>query len=140
MSAIGASFAAGEPLPSLPLHALCRMESGVAPVFLFRGPVGCHPGGPAQLPETAKANGLDGARWNGQFGIPVELGAGVEKDEVCERFAQIAAGQKSNILSERLGVDPDSDLVLHAVDAPAEHCVFAKHVVALAQNRVFLSV
>src|SRR5437667_5286587 len=135
MSAIVASFAAGLPLPSLPLHALGRMESGVAPVFLFRRPVGCHPGGPAQLAEMAETDGLDGAWRNGEFGIPIELSAGIEIDEIRERLAQITAGQKPDILRERLGEDPDPDLVLDAVDAAAEHGVLAEHRVALAQDR-----
>src|ERR1700726_4450165 len=94
MSAIGASLTAGSPDSSLPLHALCRVESGVAPVCLRRCPVGCHPRRPAQLPEMAEAQGLDGARRNGQFGIPIELRPVVKVHEVRERIAEVAAGQK----------------------------------------------
>src|SRR5262245_21392332 len=105
MSAIGAFLAAGLPHSPFPLHALCRVESGVAPVCFCRRPVGCHPSRPAQLPELTKAHGFDRARWNSQFGIPIELGSVVEINEIRERFAQVSARQKSNILSQRPRVD-----------------------------------
>src|SRR6267154_4531063 len=129
MSATCASFAAGWPHASFVVHALRRVEPGVAAIGFRRAPVRRHPARPAELTELAEADGLDRARWDGQFRIPIELGAVVEIDEVRERLAQIAAGQKSHVLREALGVDADSDLVLDAVDAAAEHGVFAKHVV-----------
>src|SRR5665213_2612360 len=140
MSAIGASLTAGLPHSSLPLHALCRMESGVAPVCFCRRPVGRHPCRPAELPEMAETYGLNGARWNGQLGVPIELGSVVEIHEIRERLAQVSAGQKSNILSEAAGVDADPDLVLYAINAPTEHRVLPKYVVALAQDRIFLGI
>src|SRR3982751_1530364 len=103
MSAIGASLVAGQPLSSLPLHALCRMESGVTPVVFLCGPIGCHPRRPAQLPEMTQTGGFNCAWRNGQLDVPVELGTIVGIDEVRERLAQIAAGQKSNVLRQRLG-------------------------------------
>src|SRR5882724_4964947 len=140
MSVTHASLAAGLPHASLSIHALRRVEPGVAPICFGRGPVWRHPGRPAQLPKLAETDGFDSGRWNRQFGIPIELGSIVKIDEVRERLAKVAAGQKSNVLSEALGVDADPDLVLNAIDASAQHCLFAKHVMALAQNRIFLRV
>src|SRR6195256_3534789 len=140
MSATHASLAAGLPHASLSLHALRWMEPGVAPICFCRGPVWRHPGGPAQLPELAETDRLDSGRWDGQFGIPIELGSIVEIDEVRERLAEVAAGQKSHVLGQALGVDADPDLVLNAVDASAQHRLFAERVMALAQNRIVLSV
>src|SRR5512141_2101616 len=127
MSAIDASFPAGLPHFSLPLHALCRVESGVAPICFCRRPVGRHPCRPAQLSEMAETYGLYCARWNGQLGIPIELGSIVKIHEVRERLAQVSAGQKTNVLGEGTRVDTDPDLVLHAINAPAEHCILAQH-------------
>src|SRR5712692_8813918 len=87
MSATHASLAAGLPHASLSLHALRWVEPGVAPICFCRGPVWRHPGRPAQLPELAETDGLDSVRWNGQFGIPIELGSIVKIDEVRERKA-----------------------------------------------------
>src|SRR5260370_13286681 len=100
MSATHASLAAGLPRASLSLHALRRVEPGVAPICFRRGPVRRHPGRPAQLPELAETDGLDGARWNGQFGIPIELGSILKIDEVRARLTQFAAGPKSNALTQ----------------------------------------
>src|SRR5579871_118809 len=137
MSAIHVSFATGLSHPSLPFHALCGMELGVSPVFFRCGPVGCHPGRPAELTEVTEAQRLNRARWNGEFGIPVELGAVVEVDKVRKRFAEITAGQKSDVLSEGPREDPDPELVLHAIDAGAEHGAFTKPGVAAAQASAF---
>src|SRR5215470_4082051 len=98
MSAIGASFVAGLSRSPLPLHALRRMKSGIAAVCVGRGPVRRHPGGPAQLSELAETHGLDRARWNGEFGVPNELGSVVEIDEIGERLAEVAARQESDVL------------------------------------------
>src|ERR1700755_2265537 len=86
MSAIGGSLAVGEPHSSLPLHPLSGVESGAAPVCFCRGPVGCHPACPAELPELAETDGFNGARWNGELGNPIELGTVDEIDEVRERL------------------------------------------------------
>src|SRR3982074_1371058 len=138
MSAIHASFVASFPHASFSLHTLRRVESGVAPICFCCGPVGGHPGSPTQLPKLAKTDGLDSARWNRQFGVPFELGSIVKIHEVRERLAPGTAGQKSNVLGEGLRVDTNPDLVLNAIDASAEHCLFAKHVMALAQHGIFL--
>src|SRR5690348_16983422 len=140
MSAIHVSFAAGLPHSSLPFHALRGMESGVSAIFFRCGPVGCHPGRPAELTEVTEADGLNRPRGNGKLGIPIELGADVKVDEVCERFAQVSAGQKSNILSEGLRVDSNPELVLYAVDAGAEHGALTEPGVSLAQDRAFRSI
>src|SRR5690242_10930706 len=140
MSAIHASFIACPPHSPLPFHALCGMESGVAPVFFRCGPVGSHPGRPAELTELTKAHRLDCARGEGELGVPIELGSVVEIDEVRERFAQVSARQKSNVLSECAHVDSNPDLVLNAVDTRAKHDVFAEHRVAPAQNRALRNV
>src|SRR6185437_3290253 len=87
MSAIHVSFAAGLPHSSLPFHALCGMESGVTPIFFRCRPVGRHPGRPAELAEMTEAYGLNRARWDGEFRIPIELGSVIEVDEVRERLA-----------------------------------------------------
>src|SRR4051794_2724455 len=87
MSAIGASLATSPPHSSLPFHAFCRVESGVAPECFCRRPVGCHPCCPAQLSEMAETYRLNGFRWNGQLGIPIKLSSVVKIHEVCERFA-----------------------------------------------------
>src|SRR5690349_10734741 len=140
MSAIHISFAAGLSHLSLPFHALCGMESGVAPVFFRFGPVGCHPGGPAELTEVTEAHGLNRPRWNGELGIPIELGADVKVDEVREWFAQISVWQESNVLGEGPRIDSDPELVLHAIDAGTEHDAFTELGVALAESRPFRNV
>src|ERR1700750_3048414 len=105
MSAICGSFAAGALLLPFPLHPLRGMESGVAPVCFGRSPVGRHPAGPAQLPELAETDGFAGARRNGELGVPIELRAIEGIDEIGERLAQIAAGQKAHVLREGPRVD-----------------------------------
>src|SRR5882672_6551277 len=127
MSATHASLAARSPHASLSLHAQRRVEPVAARRCFGRGPVWRQPGRPARLPKLAETDGFDSGRWNRQCGIPIELGSIVKIDEVRERLAKVAAGQKSNVLSKALGVDADPDLVLNAVDASAQHCLFAKH-------------
>src|SRR5258708_33229445 len=108
MSATCASFAAGWPHASFVVHALRRVEPGVAAIGFRRAPVRRHPARPAELTELAEADGLDRARWDGQLRIPIELGAVVEIDEGRQRLAHSVAGQKSPGLRRAVGGYGDS--------------------------------
>src|SRR5215470_17971512 len=107
------------------------MKAGIAAVWALQPhPFGCHPGGPAELAESAELDRLDLARRQRQFHFPVELIADVEEHRIDERLAAIAGRQEAHVFRQAAGVDADANLVLHAEDGRSDQRVDAEHAVA----------
>src|SRR5262245_8224476 len=110
------------------------MKASIAAVWALQPhPFGRHPGGPAELAESAELHRLDVARWQRQFHFPVELIADVEEHRIDERLAAVAGRQEAHVLRQAGGVDADANLVLHAEYGRADHDVAAHRTVAGAE-------
>src|ERR1700735_3175111 len=65
-------------------HTFAQMKAGIASIFVVRGPVRRNPACPAQPSALSKLDRCNRARRNGEFDVPVEFVADVEKNGVCE--------------------------------------------------------
>src|SRR5262245_22388177 len=111
------------------------MKASIAAVWALQPhPFGGHPGGPAELAESAEFHRLDVARRQRQFHFPVELIADVEEHRIDERLAAVAGRQEAHVLRQAGGVDADANLVLHAEDGRADHDVAAHRAVGGAEQ------
>src|SRR5579859_5117636 len=117
---------------ALVFHPFSRMKARIPTISPSAGPVRRHPACPAKLAEAAKPYGFGSPGRYCQLDIVVELFAAVEKHQICQRFAEVAGRQETNIPGKIFRENPNPDLVLNAEDAAAQQRVFAKHIVSFA--------